>query len=151
MRKKLFPTARPVHTVPCMCVPPRPVPWATWHSAELTHATRVASHRARAQSTQSSPPAADGNWSTTCFCAFSRTPLAVGLAMQLLMDGRTEGHVVRALTNMIRRYGKTEFSFRVNSYGDNPPHRPPRSGARRRRSLTLYYSSSALVLSMSCL
>ena len=47
-----------------MCVPPWPVPWATWHSAELNHATRVASHRARAQSTQSSPPAADGDWST---------------------------------------------------------------------------------------
>ena len=28
---------------------------------------------------------------------FLTSPLAVGLAMQLLMDGRTEGHVVRAL------------------------------------------------------
>ena len=54
----------PVHTVHCMCVPPWPVPWATWHSAELSHATRVASHRVRAQITQSSPPAADGDWST---------------------------------------------------------------------------------------
>ena len=68
--KKAFPTARPVHTVQCMYVPPWPVPWATWHSAELNHATRVASHRARAQSTQSSPPAADGDWSTRPAIAF---------------------------------------------------------------------------------
>ena len=77
--KKAFPTARPVHTVPCMCVPPWPVPWATWHSAELHHATRVASHRVRAQSTQSSPPAADGDWSTRpalwfCSLAEARAP-----------------------------------------------------------------------------
>ena len=70
-RKTAFPTARPVHTVQCICVPSWPVPWATWHSAELTHATRVANHRARAQSTQSSPPAADGNWSTRPALRFS--------------------------------------------------------------------------------
>ena len=47
--KKAFPTARPLHTVQCICVPSWPVPWATWHSAERTHAARVANHRARAR------------------------------------------------------------------------------------------------------
>ena len=82
--KKAFPTARPVHTVQCIWVPPWPVPWATWHSAELTHATRVANHRARAQSTQSSPPAADGNWSTQrlCFPAGCLKPTAMHTLLQ---------------------------------------------------------------------
>ena len=84
--KKAFPTARPVHTVQCMCVPPWPVPWATWHTAELTHATRVASHRVRAQSTQSSPPAADGDWSTQrlCFPAGCLKPMALPTPLQAI-------------------------------------------------------------------
>ena len=84
MRKKLFRRRAPVHTVQCMCVPPWPVPWATWHSAELTHATRVASHRARAQVTQYSPPAADGDWSTQrlCFPAGCLKPTAMNTLLQ---------------------------------------------------------------------
>ena len=94
--KKAFPTARPVHTVPCTCVPPWPVPWATWHSAELTHATRVANHRARAQSTQSSPPAADGDWSTTCFGFFAASQSSMALPTALQHAGCTLLHVERA-------------------------------------------------------
>ena len=95
-RKTAFPTARPVHTVQCICVPPWPVPWATWHSAELTHATRVASHRARAQSTQSSPPAADGDWSTQRALLFAASQSSMALPTPLQHAGRTLLHVERA-------------------------------------------------------
>ena len=84
--KKAFPRAPDnySHTVHCMCVPPWPVPWATWHSAELNHATRVASHRVRAQITQSSPPAADGDWLTQrpCFPAGCLEPTAMHTLLQ---------------------------------------------------------------------
>ena len=89
--KKAFPTARPVHTVQCMCVPPWPVPWVSWHSAELTHATRVANHRARAQSTRYSPPAADGDWSTKrlCFPAGCLKPMALPTPLQCNLGTHT--------------------------------------------------------------
>ena len=94
--KTAFPTARPVHTVPCMCVPPRPVPWATWHSAELTHGPRVASHRVRAQSTQPSPPAADGDWSTRRALLFWCPQLFTAMLLLLQCNLRTHLIEVRA-------------------------------------------------------
>ena len=79
-----------------MCVPPWPVPWATWLSAELTHATRVANHRARAQSTQSSPPAADGDWWTRAALLLAASQSSMALPTALHHAGRTLFYVERA-------------------------------------------------------
>ena len=49
-------------------VPPRASVLLTWHPGELRHATRIACHRARAQTTRQPSPAADARLSRTAKC-----------------------------------------------------------------------------------
>ena len=76
--------ARPLHVVT-----PWPVPWLTWRSAELTHATRVASHRGRAQSARHSPPGADDDWSTRLALLFAASQSSMALPTSLHHAGCT--------------------------------------------------------------
>ena len=64
--------------------------------ADLTGAVGIASRRARAQSSQPPSPVGDVGKRKQLRLLFARTPPAVGIAMQLPIDWRTEEHVGRA-------------------------------------------------------
>ena len=70
---------------PAPTVPPRPVTWPTMAMADLTGtgAVGIASHRARAQGSQPPSPVGDVGKRKQLALLYSRTPLAVGMTMQL--------------------------------------------------------------------
>ena len=77
-------------------VPPRASALLTWHPGELRHATRIACHRARAQTTRQPSPAADARLSTTakCLCSLRGSPWQCSHPSERIR--RTLLHVLRA-------------------------------------------------------
>ena len=64
--------------------------------ADLTGVVGIASRRARARASLSPPPAGDVGKRKQLRRLLSASPPAVGIAMQLPIDWRTEEHVGRA-------------------------------------------------------
>ena len=100
--EKSFADARRRPCRPAPTVPPRPVPWLPMAMADLTGAVGIASRRARAQSSQPPSPVGDVGKCKQLRLLFSRTPLAVGMTMQFLIDWRTENIVLRAPNYSLR-------------------------------------------------
>ena len=70
--------------------------------ADLTRAVGIASRRARAQGSQPPSPVGAVGKRKQLRELFARTPLAVGLAMQLPIAYRTEACMVRAVSYSLR-------------------------------------------------
>ena len=64
--------------------------------ADLTRAVGIASRRARAQGSQPPSPVGVVGWRKQLALLLLISPPAVGTAMQLQIDWRTEKHVLRA-------------------------------------------------------
>ena len=70
--------------------------------ADLSHAGRVARGRARARASQQPSPVGVVGWRKPLRLLFARTPLAVGLAMQLPIAYGTEACMLRAVSYSLR-------------------------------------------------
>ena len=126
--ERAFPSSadRPVRSSPT--VPPRPVPWLPMAMADLTRAVGIASRRARAQGSQPASPVGDVGKCKQLRELLSRTPIAVGIAMQLPIDWRTEKHVLCAPNHSLRSQaaqGRRSSCKKVAAYA-------PRKGASPR-------------------
>ena len=102
--EKNFADARRRPCRPSPTVPPRPVPWLPMAMADLTRAVGTASRRARARASQPPPPAGDVGQRKQLRRLFARTPLAVGIAMQLPTPYGTEACVGRAVSYSLRSW-----------------------------------------------
>ena len=70
--------------------------------ADLTRAVGIASRRARAQGSQPPSPVGVVGWRKQLRELLARTPLAVGIAMQLPIAYRTEDSILRAVSYSLR-------------------------------------------------